>query len=169
VKWIINRNDFRPREMTYIIIAIIIGVVTTIVFTHKPILRLIAEKRALPKIEGFLFAQKQQNKTQVLKDIHTLTNHRLSDEMVMDYFYKIKGLQVVNINQPTNFWVKMYLTTPTKVKLNYFEQVKFYETFLNYPGIKSNNGNSRTKVGLNKVDHKYKAQLVGKLIPQKFA
>ncbi len=155
--------------MTYIIIALAIGIITTLVFTHKPILRLIAEKRALSKIEHILFDQQKQNKTQVLKDIHSLTNNRLDDEIVMDYFYKIKGLQVVNINQPTNFWIRMYLTTPTKVKLNYFEQVKFYETFLNYPSTKQNNNISNNKVGISRMQSGFKAQLVGKLIPQKLA
>lgn len=34
---------------------------------------------------------------------------------------------------PINFWTRKYLTSPTRLKLNYFEQVKFYEMFLNYP------------------------------------
>jgi hypothetical protein len=40
---------------------------------------------------------------------------------------------VINLNDPIGYWTRKYLMTPTKVKLNYFEQVKFYETFLNYP------------------------------------
>ncbi|WP_430934035.1 hypothetical protein [Saccharicrinis sp. 156] len=155
--------------MIYIVIALVIVIASTIVLTQKSIIRVIAEKRALPIIEDILFPQGEQNKAQIIQDIHQLTNNRLSDELVMDYFYKIKGLQVLNINRPMNFWVKMYLTTPTKVKLNYFEQVKFYETFLNYPKIHSDIGSDNRVNPGNQIEKKIKAQLVGKLIPQKFA
>ncbi|TLX73889.1 hypothetical protein E9993_13855 [Labilibacter sediminis] len=126
--------------MIYLIIAISIGIIASIFLMHKPLIRIVAERKAIPKIESLLFRSKELNKTNVLDIIHELTNNRLSDELVMDYFYKIKGLQVLN-NKPINFWVKMYLTTPTKVKLNYFEQVKFYETFLNFPRISEVNNN----------------------------
>ncbi len=126
-------------EMTYIIIAFIFIFFLTLIYLYKPILRLIAEKRAIPKIEKILFDNPEYTKTSVLETIHQVTSKRLSDDMVLDYFYKIKGLQVLNINKPINFWLKIYLTSPTKVKLNYFEQVKFYETFLNYPKISDDN------------------------------
>ena len=53
----------------------------------------------------------------------------------MDYYLKIKGLQAINLNDPVDFWTRQYLLQPTRIRLNYFEQVKFYETFLNYPEI----------------------------------
>ena len=154
--------------MTYIIIGLIIGIIATAILAHKYIIRLVAEKRALPKIEKLLFKGKGQNRAQVLKEIHQLTNNRLNDELAMDYFYKIKGLQVVNINQPTNFWVKMYLTTPTKIKLNYFEQVKFYETFLNYPSLK-NKKKPEDRKNLKTMESRPRSQFTGKLMPQKLA
>ncbi len=155
--------------MTYIIIALVIGVLTSLVLAHRPIIRLIAEKRALSKIENILFSGSEKNKSNVLQDIHKITSHRLNDDMVMDYFYKIKGLQVVNINKPTNFWLKVYLTTPTKVKLNYFEQVRFYETFLNYPGIRNCNKENDTQQRLKHLKPQLKEQWVGKLVPTKLA
>lgn len=151
--------------MTYILIAFAIALISVLVCKHKQIIRMIAEKRALPKIEKVLFAQDERNKEKILQNIHSLTNHRLSDEMAIDYFFKIKGLQVLSINQPLNFWVKAYLTTPTKVKLNYFEQVKFYEAFLNYPSIKKSTNQSTA----NAVDELIKSPLMRKLIPQKMA
>lgn len=151
--------------MTYILIALAIALISVLVLTHKQIIWMIAEKRALPKIEKELFAHDGQNKNKVLQDIHRLTNNRLSDEVAIDYFYKIKGLQVLSANQPLNYWIKAYLTTPTKVKLNYFEQVKFYETFLNYPSIKKSTNPSVAK----KVNQRIKAPFIHKLIPQKMA
>ncbi|GAF02810.1 hypothetical protein [Saccharicrinis fermentans] len=152
--------------MIYIIITLVIVITATIILTHKSIMRLIAEKKALPIIENILFSGSEQNKKRIISEIHKLSNNRLSDELAMDYFYKIKGLQVVNINRPLNFWVKMYLTTPTKIKLNYFEQVKFYETFLNYPALHNNMDN---KAKVNQIEKSIKAQLIGKFIPQKLA
>ncbi len=154
--------------MIYIVIALVIGLVTMLVLAHKPVIRLLAEKKAKPRMEEILFDEHGQSKTDVLNEIHQLTNNRLSDDLVLDYFFKIKGLQVVNINQPTNFWVKTYLTTPTKVKLNYFEQVKFYETFLNYPKMNEEDNKANGKKGIN-IEEKIKRQFVSKLIPQKLA
>jgi len=159
--------------MTYLIIALVIGLIAGGVFYFKPVLRLIAEKNAIPKIETVLFTEGKQKKSSVMDAIHQLTSGRLSDELAMDYFYKIKGLQVLNINKPMNFWVKIYLTTPTKVKLNYFEQVKFYETFLNYPKIESSKREdlelSDSDSRLRKFKASMKNQLAQKLITQKLA
>ncbi len=151
--------------MTYIIIALGIALISVLVLTHKQIIWMIAEKRALPEIEKVLFANDGQNKNKVLQDIHRLTNKRLSDEMAIDYFYKIKGLQVLSVNQPLSYWVKAYFTTPTKVKLNYFEQVKFYEAFLNYPSLKKSTNPSVA----NKVEERVKVPYLHKLMPQKMA
>ncbi len=159
--------------MTYIIIVLVMGILTCLYLLKKPVLRLIAEKRAISKIEDILFSKTGQTKSTVLAAIHELTSQRLSDEMVMDYFYKIKGLQVLNINKPMNFWVKIYLTTPTKVKLNYFEQVKFYETFLNYPKIDGNSSEARydnqNRAKVSSFRTNLKNQIAEKLIPQKLA
>lgn len=151
--------------MTYIVLAFAIVLMCVLLCKHKHIIRKVAEKRALPKVEKVLFAEDERKKEKILQNIHSLTNHRLSDEIAIDYFYKIKGLQVLSINQPLNFWVKAYLTTPTKVKLNYFEQVKFYEVFLNYPIINKSANQSTAKA----IDELIKVPLRRKLIPQKMA
>ncbi len=153
----------------YVLIAILAVTLVTLAITHKSIMRFIAEKRALPIVEDILFSENNNNKEEILREIQELTNYRLNDDLVMDYFYKIKGLQVVNINQPTNFWVKMYLTSPTKIKLNYFEQVKFYENFLNYASSQKTQKESKLNKTASSFERKVKAQLLGNLIPQKLA
>jgi len=158
--------------MTYILIALTVGIGILLFFIHKPLIRLIAERKAIPKIENILFKSKEYNKSMVLDIIHELTSYRLSDEMIMDYFYKIKGIQVLN-NKPVDFWIKIYLATPTKIKLNYFEQVKFYETFLNFPKInKAITKNSNAEKNPQRIDNfktQVKKQLTKNLISQRFA
>ena len=94
---------------------------------------ILVRKKAINKLESILFPEGHWQKSEVLKTFRKQTSERFSDEEILDYFFKIKGLQSVNINSGTNFWVKRYLFSPTSIKLNYFEQVKFYETFLNFP------------------------------------
>ncbi len=159
-------------EMTYIIIALTFIFLLSLIYLYKPILRLIAEKRAIPKMEKILFSNINETKESVLETIHNVTSKRLSDDLILDYFYKIKGLQVLNINKPINFWLKIYLTSPTKVKLNYFEQVKFYETFLNYPKINDSNSKPIYKgkeLRAYNLGKNLKTQLSEKLISQKLA
>jgi hypothetical protein len=91
------------------------------------------KKQAQKKLESRLFPQGNRQKAEVLKTFRNITGERFSDEDILEYFFKIKGLQAVDINTRTNYWVKKYLFSPTSIKLNYFEQVKFYETFLNFP------------------------------------
>jgi hypothetical protein len=96
-------------------------------------LSLLAQSNGERELERILFHQGLMTRGQALQIVHQITNNRFTDEQALDYFFKIKGLQVINLNDPISYWTRKYLLTPTKVKLNYFEQVKFYETFLNYP------------------------------------
>lgn len=103
---------------------------------------LLAEKNAIGNLESMLFSEGNNQKKRIVDSMHEMTNQKYTEEELLDYFLKIKGLQVVNFYDPVNFWTRKYLMSPTKLKLNYFEQVKFYETFLNYPetsGIEKEN------------------------------
>lgn len=93
---------------------------------------IVAEKYAVSSLESILFSKGDQQKDRILSSMMDITNNKYAKEELLDYFLKIKGLQVVNFGKPVDFWTKKYLTSPTRLKLNYFEQVKFYETFLNY-------------------------------------
>ncbi len=121
--------------MLYLIIAIAIATVIALSLTYNPFVRFIAEKKAIPVLDDILFNDEEVSKQEILHLIHKLTNYRFSDQVLLDYFYKIKGLQV--LHNPSNFWLKKYLSSPTKVKLNYFEQVRFYKAFLNYSELKN--------------------------------
>ncbi|GAO27964.1 hypothetical protein JCM15548_13 [Geofilum rubicundum JCM 15548] len=84
-------------------------------------------------MHAVIFPEGEAQKQAVMKTFHGFTKERFSDDQIMDYFMKIKGLQNLSISSKTDFWVKKYLLSPTKIKLNYFEQVKFYELFMNFP------------------------------------
>jgi hypothetical protein len=114
--------------------AIILGLAAPITFVLvRRLYPGMVKKQAVKKLESLLFPKGYAQKMDVLKTFRKLTGDRFSDNEILDYFFKIKGLQTVEINTKTNFWVKKYLFSPTVIKLNYFEQVKFYETFLNFP------------------------------------
>jgi hypothetical protein len=154
--------------MIYLTIALTIGILATLISLHKHIIRLIAERKSIPKIESILFSEGRENKKHVIDSINDITNKRLKEEQILDYFYKIKGLQVLNNCYSNNYWIKVYLTSPTRIKLNYFEQVKFYEIFLNYPKAEGNCKDSETNKILNQLQ-KVKAKIAQNLISQRLA
>jgi len=118
--------------MIYILTVTAVLLVLMLMFWKKGI-QLIAEHKATKDLERHLFPNGAEQKQKVLKTMEGITGKRFSETLMMDYFLKIKGLQIVNMNDPVDFWTRKFLMTPTKIRLNYFEQVKFYETFLNYP------------------------------------
>ncbi len=93
---------------------------------------LIAERNASKELEKILFPKGTAEKEATLVSLQKITKDKYSNDLLLDYFLKIKGLQVINMYDPVNFWTRRFLMSPTKLKLNYFEQVKFYQSFLNY-------------------------------------
>ncbi len=113
-----------------VIITLIISIITIWFYTIG--LNFIAAKLAKKNLEKRLFPEGESQKKEILSRMITLTKSKYTNELLLDYFIKIKGLQTISLLGPINFWTKKYLLSPTKVKLNYFEQVRFYEMFLNY-------------------------------------
>lgn len=91
------------------------------------------ERKAISKLCRMLFPNGEQQKQDVIDGIMALTNNRFSRGDVLDYYLKIKGLQIIDMHTNSNGGVRRYLLKQTKIRLNYFEQVKFYEAYLNYP------------------------------------
>ncbi len=118
--------------MTYLLISTV-SILVFLVWFWKIGILLIAENKATKDLGRFLFPDGEEQRLKALAIMEKITSKRFSETLMIDYFLKIKGLQIINMNDPVDFWTKKYLMTPTKIKLNYFEQVKFYETFLNYP------------------------------------
>lgn len=118
--------------MVYAIL-LVVFIAALYVWLHIRGLDLIAERKAIKELERILFPAGHTQRSTVIDAIHRMTNQRLSDDEALDYFLKIKGLQVINLHDPIDYWTRKYLMASTKTKLNYFEQVRFYEEFLNYP------------------------------------
>ena len=118
--------------MTTLFITLLTIIAFGLWFWKKGII-LLAEKNAAKELEQVLFSEGISEKELILESLHKITKGKYTNELLLDYFLKIKGLQVINMYDPVDFWTRKFLMSPTKLKLNYFEQVKFYETFLNYP------------------------------------
>ncbi len=143
-----------------VLISLVLIVPLTYISVHKLYPELV-RKKAIMKLEELLFPKGHWQKSEVLKTFRSMTGSRFTDEEILDYFYKIKGLQSVNVNSKTNFWIKKYLFTPTAIRLNYFEQVKFYETFLNFP-LKANT----TEKGFSRQGNSAQKQNTAEYAPQ---
>jgi hypothetical protein len=115
------------------ILSLLFLVLTSCFWFCRQLLPAIIKRKAHGTLHKVIFPEGEAQKLGVLKTFHGFTKERFSDDQIMDYFMKIKGLQNLSIGSSTNFWVKKYLLSPTKIKLNYFEQVKFYELFMNFP------------------------------------
>lgn len=119
--------------MIYLIFSLLTVFAVAYFWIKKSYLPAFTKKKAHASLLELLFPEGIEQQEEVMKVFQKLTNQRFTDEQILDYFVKIKGLQTLDLSIKTNFWIKKYLLSPTDIKLNYFEQVKFYETFMNYP------------------------------------
>lgn len=127
--------------MSFLPVALLGVLAPAIYFSVRKVYPALVRKKATKQLERELFPNGNRQKSEIIRCCKELTGDRFSDEEVLDYFMKMKGLQVVDIKK-TNFWLKKYLFTPAPIKLNYFEQVKFYEMFLDFPEKKNKSDNS---------------------------
>lgn len=92
-----------------------------------------SEKKTIERLSAILFPSGEEQKNEVLNEIASITQNRFSREELLDYYLKIKGLQIIDLHAHSDSGIRDFLMKPTKVRLTYFEQVKFYENYLNYP------------------------------------
>lgn len=130
--------------LIYIASVLITGFVFCLI--SRKILQAVSRKRAHRSLNTLLFPHGQSQLNSTVSTIDKITRHRFKREDILDYFLKIKGLQTINLNDPIDFWTRNYLMQPTKIRLNYFEQVKFYESFLNYPEIRGRKATAASPV-----------------------
>ena len=136
--------------MSFLPVALLLGILAPVAyFAVRKVYPALVKKKATKQLESYLFPNGNQQKSEIIRYCKELTGSRFKDEEILDYFIKMKGLHIVNPRK-TNFWVKKYLLTPAPIKLNYFEQVRFYEMFLNF---EENENNRKTSIaGQNKRD-----------------
>ena len=110
-------------------VVVLAGIISLYLCRFHP---LIVKLKAQGTLQKIIFPEGNSQKREILDIFHDFTNRRFSDDQLLDYFIKIKGLQNMSLGYNSSYWIKKYLLSPTEIKLNYFEQVKFYEMFLNF-------------------------------------
>ena len=110
--------------------AIFAGAILLILKKMKP-----QQKRsnASQILENILFPDGNIQKRKVIETFNDITNNNYSEEEIVDFFLKEKGLQLLSINHDLSTSVKKYIRQDTLIDLNYFERVKFHKVFINYP------------------------------------
>ncbi|MDR2927784.1 MAG: hypothetical protein LBV41_06250 [Cytophagaceae bacterium] len=110
-----------------VIVGSIIFIIMKIAFPH------IKREKANKILEEKLFPNGELQKNKVINAFRKLTTQQFSDEQIIDFFMKEKGLQMILIDEELPVSVAKYVRKPTMIDLNYFERIKFHETFINYP------------------------------------
>lgn len=123
--------------MHFLTVFFLLGVIMPLSYIlFCKILPCLMQKNATAQLDSLLFPEGNHQKQEMIKEIHEITGNRFKDEEILDYYYKIKGLRMLGKNIKLNFCLKKYFFSSTKIKLNYFEQRRFYETFLHHPTLK---------------------------------
>lgn len=102
----------------------------TAIVAYRYMIPDLIRKKAQRHLRDLIFPEGEQQMQVILKSFRKFTCNRFSEEELLDYYMKIKGLQNMNSGLYSDFWVKKYLMSPTLIKLNYFEQVQFYQNFI---------------------------------------
>ncbi len=100
------------------------------IVAYRYIIPDLIRKKAQQDLRGLIFPEGEKQSQDILRTFCEFTCNRFSEEELLDYYMKIKGLQNLNSGLYSDFWVKKYLMSPTLIKLNYFEQVQFYQHFI---------------------------------------
>lgn len=119
-------------EITIFVAAALIIIVLGGVYTKK----YLSERRmrhAEAILRSRLFPGGEEQEAEILSRIGRITKNRFTNEQMLDYYLKIKGLQVMDLHTGGLGGVRRYLMRPTLVRLNYMELVIFYDEFLSYP------------------------------------
>ncbi len=95
------------------------------------------KRKTINKLCDFLFPGEDGRvvRSNVIAQMMELTNNRFTEDEMLDYYLKIKGLQMVDLNSFYDSDMRKYLMKPTLVRLQYRELVTFYERFLNQTEI----------------------------------
>ena len=112
---------------------VILAIVVILAVIARVVYRRYAEKKTLQRLSDILFPLGETQREETLNDMNEMTQGRFQREDLLDYYLKIKGLQIIDLHSNSDGGIRRFLMKPTKIRLSYFEQVKFYEIYLNYP------------------------------------
>lgn len=118
--------------MLYLIIAIIVILLSLMIFFLRVVLRGAEYKKSIMRLSKLLFPDGDSQRDMVLQEFDALTDNHYSKDELLDYYLKIKGLQVVDLHAMADSTIRRFLMRPTKIRLKYTELKKFYATYLDY-------------------------------------
>ena len=118
--------------MAYWIFLSTIFVLTLYLFLKIVITQYRSRKPSLI-LQNILFPSGNAQKKKVIEAFNAITKNRFSDKEIIDFFVKEKGLQLFSVNPELSSAIQKYIRKDTLINLDYFERVKFHETFINYP------------------------------------
>lgn len=90
-------------------------------------------QRTIEQLCKVLFPMGNDQRKQIIDRIADMTKNRFSRNDLLDYYLKIKGLQVIDLHTGGGQGIREYLLSPTRIRLNYMEIVTFYDEFLSFP------------------------------------
>lgn len=125
-----------------IIIVSLIATIAIFLIGRSFVLRY-TERKTIERLSNILFPSGEDQMNETLDGIAEITQNRFTRDEILDYYLKIKGLQIIDLHAQSDSGIRDFLMKPTRVRLSYFEQVKFYEIYLNYPQA----------VGENVIEH----------------
>ncbi len=91
--------------------------------------------KVIATLQSILFPEGDNQKTDTIEDMMQLTSNRFTTDQLLDYYLKIKGLQLLDLNTMKDESICKFLMEPTIIRLRYDELVLFYEKFINYPQV----------------------------------
>lgn len=118
--------------MSIVVGLVVAAVIFLVPFTVYKLTKANRKEMAEAQLCRFLFPEGDEQKDEVVDKLMSMTSNKYSRDDMLDYYIKIKGLQLVDLMAYSNDRVSKYLMQPTRIHLDYSEVVLFYEEFLNY-------------------------------------
>ncbi len=117
----------------FIIGILLLCLIVPLIFHYLRFWRLRRKQETIETLCALLFPGDQDGlmRDGVIDRMRKMTHDRYDDDELLDYYLKIKGLQMIDINSFNANGVREFLMQPTKIRLKYDETVSFYEVFLN--------------------------------------
>lgn len=120
-------------SLTFFIVLAVLCVCVPLAFHIYRFWKQARNRKTIDKLCEYLFPGDTDGlmRDRVIRKMMDLTRNRFTEDEVLDYYLKIKGLQMVDMNSFNDSGTRRFLMRPTKIRLQYRELVIFYEQFLN--------------------------------------
>lgn len=119
-------------SLSFLFALIILCVLIPVTFHMLRFWRQARRNSAVKKVCAYLFPGDNDGllRARTVERMMAITNNRFTEDEMLDYYLKIKGLQMIDMNSFNDSSMRKYLMRPTQVRLEYSELVTFYEEFL---------------------------------------